>query len=142
MSTKKITLNELRKLIKSIISENRKNLISENYFNDSDTAYIGRTDAYYSDEDNESVYSPDYWTYSNDINDNDFAEDGDLYQLTDEGKDVINSWLKSKNSNEYRRQQMRGINQYMNESPEEIWKYLTTNREFSKQIRKGYDIGS
>ena len=117
----------------AIIQEVYKRL-NESYFHDGEKAYIGRTDAYYADEYDGDVYEPEYWTYSTDINDKDFAEGGDLYQLTDEGKEIINSWLDSKEHNEYQRMNARrsgGLSSFANMDKEELWDYLTTDRRYS-----------
>lgn len=144
MKKVRITESQLKGLIRRMIKEEtKKNLISEVYFSDTDRAYIGRTDAYYSDEDDESVYSPDYWTYSTDMNDSDFAQDGDLYQLSNAGKEIINSWLEYKGYNEYQRMNARrsgATNPIMGMSNEQLWDYLTTDRRYSKQLRKGYNF--
>ena len=120
----------------AIIQEVYKRL-NESYFHNEEEAYIGRTDAYYADEYDGDVYEPEYWTYSTDINDKDFAEGGDLYQLTDEGKEIINSWLDSKEHNEYQRMNARrsgGLSSFANMDKEELWNHLTTDRRYSKQI--------
>lgn len=120
----------------AIIQEVYKRL-NESYFHDEEEAYIGRTDAYYADEYDGDVYEPEYWTYSTDINDKDFAEGGDLYQLTDEGKEIINSWLDSKEHNEYQRMNAKrsgGLSSFANMDREELWDYLTQNGRYSKQI--------
>ena len=82
-----IKLNESQ--LRKIIAESVKRAINEHeddWFDESDAAYIGRTSAYYNDDDS-FVYTPDYWTYSTDPNDRDFA--GEVYELNDEGKTVI-----------------------------------------------------
>jgi len=120
----------------AIIQEVYKRL-NESYFHDGEEAYIGRTDAYYADEFDGDVYEPEYWTYSTDINDKDFAEGGELYQLTDEGKEIINSWLGSKEYNEYQRMNARrsgGLSSFANMDKEELWDYLTKDGRYSKQI--------
>jgi hypothetical protein len=140
----RITESQLKGLVRKMIKEEtKKNLINEDYFSDTERAYIGRTDAYYSDEDDDSVYSPDYWTYSTDINDSDFAQDGELYQLSKDGKQIINSWLANKGRNEYQRTNARmsgASSPIMGMSNEELWKYLTTDRRYSRQLRKGFNF--
>jgi hypothetical protein len=118
-------------------------MLNEAYFDDTEKAYIGRTDAYYSEEDDDSVFSPDYWTYSNDINDSDFAQDGDLYQLTKYGKQAINSWLTYRNENEYQRNQKSfwyAGDSIVKMNKEQLWNFLITDIRYSKQIRKGYSF--
>ena len=54
-----------------------------NFFED-ETVYIGRTEAYYNQDDDDLFY-PDLWTWSNDPKDDDFA--GEVYELNDDGKE-------------------------------------------------------
>jgi hypothetical protein len=122
---------EQRKRVK--VSENtfrRGRLLFEHeddYFWDDDTAYIGRTNAYYED-DGESVFTPDYWTYSTDPNDKDFA--GEVYQLDDEGKKELNWWIRCQRFNEYQRSHAFNPNE---NSAEEEWEELVQN--YGTQIR-------
>lgn len=93
----------------------------DDYFWEDDTAYIGRTSAYY-DYDDDSVYTPDFWTYSTDPNDKDFA--GEVYQLNDEGRRELNWWLRCQRFNEYQRSNSFNPN---NNSAEEEWEVLVQN---------------
>jgi hypothetical protein len=94
----------------------------DDYFWEDDTAYIGRTSAYYGDYDDDSFYTPDYWTYSTDPNDKDFA--GEVYQLNDEGRRELNWWLRCQRFNEYQRKNSFNPN---NNSAEEEWEVLVQN---------------
>ena len=75
--TVKLNESQLRKIVaesvKKVLKETR--ILKEHeddWFDESDTAYIGRTSAYYEDDDS-SMYTPDYWTYSTEPNDREFA---------------------------------------------------------------------
>ena len=52
-----------------------------NFFED-ETVYIGRTEAYYNPDDDDLFY-PDLWTWSDNPEDDDFA--GEVYALNDDG---------------------------------------------------------
>ena len=71
--TVKLNESQLRKIVaesvKKVLKETK--ILKEHeddWFDESDTAYIGRTSAYYEDDDS-SMYAPDYWTYSTEPND-------------------------------------------------------------------------
>lgn len=81
--------------------------------------YIGRTTAYYGDED-DSVYTPDYWTYSEDPNDKEFA--GDIYALNSDGISELQWWIHSQQMNDYQSGNSFNPN---TKSPEKMWAYLT-----------------
>lgn len=50
--------------------------------------YIGRTAAYY-DDDDESIFAPDYWTWENDPNE--LA--GEVHELNQDGHDLLFEWI-------------------------------------------------
>lgn len=62
--------------------------------------YIARTREYFEGDD-DSVFTPDYWTYSEDADDTDFA--GDVYQLNEDGERILDWWLRCRRMNEYER---------------------------------------
>ena len=131
-NTAKITESELRTLIAESVKKVllKKRMLREHeddWFNESDTAFIGRTSAYYSDDDS-SVYEPDYWTYSNEPNDRDFA--GEVYELNDEGKAELNYWIRCQRFNEYQRSHAFNPR---TETPEQEWALLTRN--YGRRIR-------
>ncbi len=63
------------------------------YWADEDI-FIGRTNDYYSEEDDDSVFQKPMWMYSeNAIKDGVFAPESAIYKLTDEGKSELSKWL-------------------------------------------------
>ena len=98
----------------------------DNWFDESDTAYIGRTAAYYAeDEDEDGLYVPDLWTYSREPKCKDFA--GEVYQLNDDGKTELNWWIRCQRMNLYERN--HAFNPNLNskkEEYEELVKYYGT----------------
>lgn len=81
--------------------------------------YIGRTSAYYEEEE-DSLYVPDYWTWSEDKDDKEFA--GDVYELTDEGAAELEYWNECRRMNAYQRNHCFG---FRNETREQMWEKLT-----------------
>lgn len=59
--------------------------------------FIGRTDAYYNDDD-ESVFTPDYWTRGWSRDDSDFAVEGPVYELTEEGDKLLSEWCDDRSA--------------------------------------------
>lgn len=95
------------------------------WFEENDTAYIGRTAAYYSDYDDDCLYIPDLWTYDTNPDCNDFA--GEVYQLSDDGKRELNWWIECRKMNEYERKHAFNPNlNSMEEEYEELVKYYGT----------------
>jgi hypothetical protein len=67
--------------------ETKDKQLKDEYGTWEDFRYVGRTSAYYYGEDDDSVFAPDYWTYSSDIDDEEFA--GEVYELEpDDAKNV------------------------------------------------------
>ena len=97
-----------------------------NFFED-ETVYIGRTEAYYNQDDDDLFY-PDLWTWSTDPEDDDFA--GEVYELNDDGKEELDWWIKCRRMNEYQRS--RTFN-YNKKNQFEEWDYLIDN--FAKRIK-------
>lgn len=131
--TVRLTESELKRMIsesvKKILKNNKRMLREheEDWFNEDDQAYIGRTEAYY-DENDDYIYTPDFWTYDNNPNSKDFA--GEVYVLNDEGKSELNWWIRNQRFNEYQRKNAFNPN---NNSSEEEWELLTQN--YGKRIR-------
>lgn len=130
--TVKLNESQLRKIVaesvKKVLKETR--ILKEHeddWFDESDTAYIGRTSAYYEDDDS-SMYAPDYWTYSTEPNDREFA--GEVYELNNDGKRELNYWLRCQRFNEYQRAHAFAPR---NESPEQEWNLLT--KQYGRRIR-------
>lgn len=99
-------------------------MYNDNWFDENDTAYIGRTAAYY-DWDDDYVFTPDLWTYDTNPDCKDFA--GVVYQLSDEGKDELNWWIKCQKMNEYERNHAFNPNlNSMEEEYEELVNYYGT----------------
>lgn len=124
-----IKLNESQ--LRQVIKESIKKVLKEHeddWFSEQDTAYIGRTEAYY-DENDDYIFTPDLWTYSNNPNDEDFA--GEVFELTEEGKEKLNWWIRCCGFNEYRRK--HAFNPNMN-TPEQEWNILT--KKYGKLIRQ------
>lgn len=128
----KLNESQLRKIVAESVKKVllKKRMLREHeddWFKESDTAFIGRTSAYYDDDDS-SVYEPDYWTYSDEPNDRDFA--GEVYELNDEGKAELNYWLRCRRFNEYQRSHAFNPR---TETPEQEWALLTRN--YGRRIR-------
>ena len=122
--------NVIKESVKKVLREHE-----DDWFDEMDTAYIGRTSAYY-DDDNESVFAPDYWTYSTDPNDPDFADE--VYELNEDGKSELNWWIRSQRFNEYQRNNAFNPN---DKSSEEMWEYLTDRSNgFLADSNNGDDI--
>lgn len=86
-----------------------------------DMMYIARTHDYFNyDEEKYPVYAPDFWTYSEDANDDDFADT--VYELNDEGERILDWWLRCRRMNEWERCHSFNCDR---RSPEEIWEVLT-----------------
>lgn len=89
-----------------------------------DSVYIGRTDDYYSEEEDDSVFSRPTWTWSESPDDRGFAKEGPVYKLTDDGKRDFFEWLDA-----YQVGYSLGSGKALhgrNESPEEEWDFLTS----------------
>ncbi|MBR5604466.1 MAG: hypothetical protein IKW51_09785 [Bacteroidales bacterium] len=94
-----------------------------------DYKYVGRTKDYYNEEyDEDSLYDNTWtWTYSNDINDVDFA--GEIYELTPEDSKELDYWLRSRRMNNYQRQ--HSFNPRTS-TPEEMYQYLI---KYGKRVK-------
>lgn len=58
--------------------------------------YVGRTDEYYNeDPDDDGVFGNSYkwWTWSEEADDSDFANEGPVFELTEDGKEDFFEWL-------------------------------------------------
>ena len=97
-----------------------------NFFED-ETVYIGRTEAFYNQDDDDLFY-PDLWTWSDNPEDDDFA--GEVYELNDDGKEELDWWIECRRMNEYQRS--RTFN-YNKKNQFEEWDYLIDN--FAKRIK-------
>ena len=95
----------------------------DNWFDENDTAYIGRTAEYYAEDWGEDdLFTPDLWTYSTDPDCKDFA--GEVYQLSDDGKRELNWWIRCQRMNEYERKHAFNPNlNSMEEEYEELVNY-------------------
>lgn len=93
------------------------------YFYDDETVFIGRTAVFYDGDDDEDLFIPDYWTFSTDENDDDFA--GEVYVLDEDGKSELGWWIRCRQMNEYQRMNCRY--DYNNRSREDEWNYLVKN---------------
>ena len=80
--------------------------------------YIARTQAYFEGDD-ENIYTPDYWTYSEDADDKEFA--GEVYCLDEEGDRTLDWWLTCRRMNLYERNHSFNVD---NRNQEEIWDEL------------------
>lgn len=83
--------------------------------------FIGRTETYYNEDEN-CLYTPEYWTYSDSREDSEFSTHGPVYELTEEGKRELDWMLECRRMNEYQRRHCFG---YRNNSSEEMWEILT-----------------
>ena len=80
--------------------------------------YIARTAAYF-EPDEDDLYVPDLWTWSEDPDDKDF--EGDVYELNDEAASELVWWLRCQKMNEWQR---RNCFIPDNRRPEEVWESL------------------
>ena len=87
--------------------------------------YIARTKAFFEGDD-ENLFIPDYWTYSEDTDDEDFA--GDVYLLNEEGERILNWWLRCRRMNLYQRNHSFNVD---NRTAKEIWDELM---KYSRKI--------
>lgn len=85
-----------------------------------DKTYISRNKEYFED-DEERIFLPDMFTYSEDIDDEDFYDD-EIYYLTGEGQKVLDWWLVCRRMNEYERQNSFNVD---NRTSGELWADLT-----------------
>ena len=101
--------------------------------------FIGRTDAWYNDDD-ESLYTPEYWTYSDDENDKEFAAEHEVHELTAAGYAELQEYLSRRRMNDYyRRRAGRSVFDRM--SHNQVWDYLTSDKSFIvDQLRDGTEI--
>jgi hypothetical protein len=92
----------IKESVKKVLSENRlsKKYLRESWSDENeeeygDWRYVGRTSFYYgdSDIDGESLYEEPTWTYSDNINDEEFA--GEVYELTPYDSKELDYWLKN-----------------------------------------------
>lgn len=120
----------------------RYNAINESYDVDAyDSVYIGRTDDYYSEEEDDSVFSRLTWTWAESPDDKDFAKEGPVYKLTDDGKRDFFEWLDA-----YQVGYSLGSGSALhgrNESPEEEWNFLTSpSNGLSVEVEGNSSIGA
>ena len=88
--------------------------------------FIGRTPAYYDDDDG-SVFTPDYWTWTDNPDDGSIVDE--IHELTPEGIDKLNWWMECRRMNEYQRHNCFPPYRYV--SPEEMWSKLTEDNDYS-----------
>lgn len=62
--------------------------------------YVGRTDDYYCDDD-ESVFTPEYWTYSDNRDSDEFAAEGPVRELNADGMELLADLRKAHGFNQY-----------------------------------------
>jgi len=79
---------------KKIVKKGKK-LLKESYDPiDYDEVYVGRNDEFYNeDPDDESVFQKTLWTWGETSDDRDFAKEGPVFRLTDDGKRDFLEWL-------------------------------------------------
>lgn len=80
--------------------------------------YIARTAAYFEPDEND-LYVPDLWTYSEDPLDKDF--EGDVYELSDDAVLELDWWLTSRRMNQWQRSHSFNPDE---RNPEEVWESL------------------
>lgn len=90
--------------------------------------YIGRTDAFFCDDD-DYVFTPDFWAHSDDDNDDEFSAEHEVYELTAEGFEELQSYLEYERMNEYQRTRC-GNNEFRYISWNQMWYHLTDNKQF------------
>jgi hypothetical protein len=118
----------IKESVKKVLRETTKKQINETWGeHDEDSEeygdyrYIGRTAAYYDHDDD--MYYPDWtWTYSDDINDEDFVSE--VYELDSYHSKELDYWLRCLNMNDYQR---RHSFNPRTQSKEEMYEYLVKN---------------
>lgn len=90
--------------------------------------YIGRTDDYFC-EDDDYIFIPHFWAWSSDEYDDEFAEEHDVHELTADGYECLNEFLKYYNMNAYQRERY-GRSEFERMSFNSMWDYLMSNKDF------------
>lgn len=90
--------------------------------------YIGRTNAFY-DDDDDYIFTPDFWKYSSDEEDEYFAEESEVFELTPEGYQKLQEFLRYYNMNEYQRSRCRD-SEFERMSYNAMWDYLVENEDY------------
>lgn len=120
----RLTEGDLHRIIKEsvnkVLKESAWNSIDDEYDEYGDYRYVGRIASYYDDEDN--MYDDWTWTYSDDINDDDFV--GEVYELTPEDSRELDYWLRCRRMNDYQRQHSFNPR---TQGTEEMYVYLIKN---------------
>lgn len=101
----RLTESDLHRIIKEsvrqVLRESAWNSIDDECDEYGDYRYVGRIASYY-DEDDDNMYVDWTWTYSDDMNDDDFV--GEVYELTPEDSRELDYWLRCRRMNDYQRQ--------------------------------------
>ena len=95
------------------------------HFGENEKVYIGRTAAYY-DWDEDDIFTPDYWTWSNDKNSEEFA--GDVFELTPDGLRHLDWWITCRRMNGWQRKNSWNVNE--NSSEQEFYDLTDLKNEF------------
>lgn len=91
--------------------------------------YIGRTSAWYGDDDIESIFIPDYWKWVDSPN----QLAGDVHELTEEGNELLSKWCNDASAGyDLCFGRMKGL--AAEYSREEIYQLITGDEKYSKPI--------
>lgn len=121
----RLTESDLHRIIKEsvrqVLRESAWNSIDDECDEYGDYRYVGRIASYY-DEDDDNMYVDWTWTYSDDMNDDDFV--GEVYELTPEDSRELDYWLRCRRMNDYQRQHSFNPR---TQGTEEMYAYLIKN---------------
>ena len=91
------------------------------HFEENEKVYIGRTAAYY-DWNEDDIFTPDYWTWSNDKNSEEFVSE--VFELTPDGLRHLDFWITCRQMNLWQRKNFLGV---LNENTSEQEYYDLTD---------------
>jgi hypothetical protein len=111
----------IKESVRQVLRESAWNSIDDECDEYGDYRYVGRIASYY-DEDDDNMYVDWTWTYSDDMNDDDFV--GEVYELTPEDSRELDYWLRCRRMNDYQRQHSFNPR---TQGTEEMYAYLIKN---------------
>ena len=95
------------------------------HFKENEKVYIGRTAAYY-DWNEDDIFAPDYWTWSNDKNSEEFASE--VFELTPDGLRHLDWWITCRMMNGWQRKNSWNVHE--NSSEQEFYDLTDLKNEF------------
>ena len=96
------------------------------HFEENEKVYIGRTAAYY-DWNEDDIFTPEYWTWSNDKNSEEFASE--VFELTPDGLRHLDFWITCRQMNLWQRKNFWGVLNE-NSSEQEFYDLTDLKNEF------------